>query len=439
MHKLKYIWIILISFSVYQETIGQLSPGPLAEAHAHLEGISNCLKCHVVGSKVSDKKCLDCHDHLKNRLDNGQGYHNSAEVKKKSCAECHSDHHGLTFEMIRFDENKFDHELTGYKLIGAHQTVDCRDCHKADYIKNTEIKEIQNTFLGLGDDCLSCHDDYHQNTLDQDCLSCHNMKEFDSAPKFDHEKTNFTLRGAHKNTDCADCHDVFEKNDREFQNFSNVAHNNCSDCHQDVHKNTLGNQCVSCHSESSFKVLNKRFNHAKTGFILEGKHKGLDCKKCHQKTNELTRLFGEYQDIPQNDCVSCHEDIHLGKFGEDCLECHTVQSFRYKIDMESFDHRLTSFPLEGAHVTVDCKSCHEESLTNPVPHSECRSCHDNFHENSFNDPFLTMDCDNCHSVYDFSTSSFDLEAHDQTNFPLKGAHQATPCIFCHQKSENWIL
>ena len=36
------------------------------------------------------------------------GFHGSSEIKGKECVECHSDHFGRDFEIIRFDEDKFD-------------------------------------------------------------------------------------------------------------------------------------------------------------------------------------------------------------------------------------------------------------------------------------------------------------------------------------------
>ena len=98
----------------------QISPGELATVHSNLEGVSNCTKCHILGEKVSNEKCLDCHLELKERTSQAKGYHASAEVKSKECAVCHSDHHGLNFQIVKFDEKKFDHNLTGFQLKGAH-------------------------------------------------------------------------------------------------------------------------------------------------------------------------------------------------------------------------------------------------------------------------------------------------------------------------------
>jgi hypothetical protein len=118
----------------------QISPGALSKVHSHLEGISNCTKCHTLGDKVSNEKCLACHTELKVRIDQKKGYHVSAEVKSKQCASCHNDHHGLTFQIIRIDKDKFNHNLSGYKLTGAHSRKKCEDCHKPAFITDIKIK-----------------------------------------------------------------------------------------------------------------------------------------------------------------------------------------------------------------------------------------------------------------------------------------------------------
>ena len=103
----------------------QLSPGDLSEAHKEMEGMSKCTLCHDLGEKVSNNKCLDCHKEIKSLLSENRGYHANSTISRKDCFECHSDHHGRKFDMIRFDEATFEHELTGYNLEGSHKIVDC--------------------------------------------------------------------------------------------------------------------------------------------------------------------------------------------------------------------------------------------------------------------------------------------------------------------------
>ena len=115
------IFFLFLSIIV---SYGQISPGDLSEAHAELEGMSNCTLCHDLGDKVSDRKCLDCHTEIQSLINNNRGYHAESTVKAKDCFECHSDHHGRKFDMVRFDEDNFDHDLTGYGLEGKHEEVD---------------------------------------------------------------------------------------------------------------------------------------------------------------------------------------------------------------------------------------------------------------------------------------------------------------------------
>ena len=80
--------------------------------------------------------------------------------------------------MIRFDKDAFDHNLTGYLLEGQHDVIDCKECHAPDNINDLELKKRENTFLGLNKECLSCHEDFHQQTLSSDCISCHDFSAF---------------------------------------------------------------------------------------------------------------------------------------------------------------------------------------------------------------------------------------------------------------------
>ncbi|MGB5664278.1 MAG: hypothetical protein WBM60_13605, partial [Eudoraea sp.] len=102
------IYLFIFSLTV---GYGQISPGDLSQSHADLEGMSNCTLCHDLGDKVSDKKCLECHKEIQSLINKKDGYHANSSVVKKDCFECHSDHHGRNFDMIRFDEDAFNHDL----------------------------------------------------------------------------------------------------------------------------------------------------------------------------------------------------------------------------------------------------------------------------------------------------------------------------------------
>ncbi len=410
-------------------SFAQLSPGELSKAHSHLEGLKKCTKCHVLGEKETTSKCLECHTEIKQLISDKKGYHSSVETKGKNCAECHNEHHGKNFEMVRFDEKKFDHKLAGYKLVGKHGEIKCVDCHKPELIKNNISQKKRDTYLGLGTGCLSCHNDYHKKTLSDDCLSCHNQNTFKPASGFDHSKTRFSLVGKHKNVDCAKCHKIEGQNEIRFQEFSGVKFKNCTDCHEDIHKNKFGNDCRKCHSEFSFSQIKSmsNFNHEKTDYPLRGKHVNLDCKKCHK---------GSYTSpVKYNRCTDCHVDYHENQFVEngqspDCNECHTVERFTPS-DYTIEKHNLSDFILDGAHLASPCFVCHktEEKWNFANMKTRCVDCHENIHKNYIDEKYMAKsDCKNCHSVANWNKINFD---HKTTNFELLGKHAKVTCRECH--------
>lgn len=440
--KRKLIYFLAFALLPAFRLEAQLSAGPLSNAHKDLEGLSNCTKCHEIGNKVSNSRCLDCHREIKASMDRNRGYHASAEVRPKDCAQCHSDHHGRNFDMVRFDEKQFNHNLTNYPLTGAHKQIDCRQCHQPDHIADQNLKKRRETFMGLDTKCASCHQDVHRATLGNDCAKCHTTSDFAPASQFNHDKTNFALSGKHKNVQCIECHRKETVNGGVFQHFDGVLFKNCNNCHDDPHQNNLGNNCKECHTEQTFNdwaALN-RFNHNKTPFALKGKHKQTACKECHKADVAPSLVFQDRLGIPNERCDQCHRDVHEGAFGTNCAQCHTENSFRGTASLEGFDHDKTHFALEGKHEAVDCKKCHTSgSMTDPVPHNKCASCHADFHEGQFSVVHNKMDCAACHTVDGFSGSSFGVEQHALTAFRLEGAHVATPCFACHLKNDRWIF
>ena len=429
---LKYLKILPLLFSLLiwmQPANAQISPGDLAEVHAHLEGLSNCTKCHTLGEKVTDEKCLDCHTAIKFLIDNDRGYHVSKDVKGKQCYECHNDHHGRNFQIIRFDPDTFNHVLAGYPLEGAHAEQDCKSCHKKDFIDNSDLLKKDFTWLGLEQSCLTCHADYHQGTLAASCIDCHSYEHFSPAPGFDHAKTNFQLMGKHAETDCVECHDITERNGEKFQVFNGVPHESCTNCHEDVHDNKFGQNCTLCHNETSFHQINDLTNidHDLTDFPLEGKHQVVDCRDCHQ---------ADYlEPMPYYRCLDCHEDYHGGQFikegkNMDCSACHSVEGFQgssFTIDR----HNETRFPLAGAHMATPCFVCHKtesEWVFRDIG-LDCIDCHENIHEGHISEKYYPDNqCTACHDVSRWRNVGFD---HNKTDFELEGAHAEQTCRDCH--------
>ena len=433
--------LLILLFSGWNSS-AQISPGDLTKEHAKLEGMSNCTQCHELGDKVTNQKCLDCHKEIKNLMTENRGFHASNQVENQSCTKCHSEHHGRNFDMVRFDTNNFNHNLTGYRLEGAHKAVDCKQCHQTKNIADASIKKRKTTYLGLSTDCLSCHEDFHQGSMPNDCLKCHSMEAFSPVANFNHNETNFPLKGKHETVDCKECHKVTVKDGKEFQQFKGLAFSDCKACHQDPHQSKLPGACAQCHNESSFTAFNGlgRFNHKVTGFTLNGQHQSINCFDCHAKSSNPALVFQDRKPTEESNCIACHQDPHDDKFGQDCAQCHQEQSFIALKEMDFFDHSVTDFPLEGQHQGVDCRECHKARFSTPIDFSQCKNCHDDYHKGQFATNNISPDCDACHSVQEkFNYTSFTITKHQETQFPLEGAHLATPCFACHvdEASKRW--
>ncbi len=431
---LKYIILVFSLMLFAGNVFSQISPGELTNAHKHLEGITNCTKCHILGEKETTSKCLECHKEIKNLIGQNKGYHSSSEVKGKKCAECHGEHFGRDFKMVRFDDKSFNHQLSGYKLEGKHAEIKCNDCHKTELIKNKISQKKGASYLGLGTECLSCHQDFHQNTLSKNCTDCHDLNAFRPAPKFNHAKTKFALNGKHQTVSCEKCHKVEERNGQKFQVFKGLEFANCTNCHVDIHQNKFGSDCLKCHTVFSFREVKSMgtFNHDKTDFPLLGKHVSVDCKKCH-KTSVT-------QPVKHSRCADCHTDFHEKQFLKngktpDCAECHSVEGFT----PSSFGfekHNLTKFKLEGSHMATPCFTCHkkDEKWNFANLGNQCIDCHENIHKNFMDEKFIPEgDCKTCHSVNLWNQISFD---HNKTDFELLGKHASVSCRKCHFKTET---
>jgi len=426
--------IIMLSGWLPCSAFGQISPGDLAAVHAHIEGISNCTKCHTLGSKVTNEKCLECHTEVKERITRQQGFHVSAKTKGKPCISCHSDHHGRNFDIIHFQKDAFDHTLAGYPLVGAHARQTCEDCHKPDHIADNKIRTKKFTFLGLTTDCLGCHVDYHQQTLARACLSCHSMEAFKPAENFNHEKTNFPLTGRHQTVECSDCHKTTIRNGKDFQEFSGIDHQNCTSCHTDIHQNKFGQRCTDCHTTVSFRTITgmSGFDHSSTGFPLENKHAGLVCSSCHK--GSLT------DPLKHEKCIDCHRDYHEGDFirqgsVRSCADCHTTKGFQ-ESSYTLQDHNQGAFILRGSHQATPCFTCHmkNEHWRFRDIGETCSDCHNDIHFPHIREVFYPgLTCQSCHDETSWSYIRFD---HTLTDFPLTGVHARQSCRSCHFKTNG---
>lgn len=407
----------------------QLSPGKLSQPHAGLEGSANCLKCHQTGKGVAPARCLDCHTEIKSRIAAGRGLH--ARKDYQTCQTCHIEHHGREFQLVYWGKQgqaAFDHRQTGYPLEGAHAKQACRSCHQPKNIRNKQPlqargKNLAKTFLGLERGCLSCHQDEHRGQFaPASCVSCHTMTSWRPPAKFDHARTSFPLTGLHQKVACASCHPQKGEPGKEFLVLKGLKHQKCSDCHKDPHQGRMGPTCQQCHSTAKTWKSGALagFDHSRTGFPLTGRHREISCQSCHKTS--FTKLAHQR-------CTDCHKDPHQGRMGPTCQQCHSTASWSAGA-RGKFDHSKTRFPLRGKHQQVACQQCHTSGRGLRFARFQaCADCHRDAHAGQL----APKTCESCHKVEGFSPSTFTLEMHQKSGYPLQGSHLAVPCISCHER------
>ena len=395
-------------------------------------------------------KCVDCHTEISGRMASHKGLHGSYKLAPGSqeCARCHSEHNGEDFPLVKWDIKAFDHRPTGYTLEGKHAGLTCNQCHTAAHIAANERQTIKvnvnRTYLGLVQTCVSCHKDEHNGRLGQNCLQCHNYQDWKSVNvgpgvgQFDHSKTRYPLTGAHAPVACAKCHTPGPDNKPRY---TGIPFNLCSDCHKDPHHGSFPQTCSSCHTTAGWKKVSltsvgEKFDHSKTKYPLLGKHASVDCGKCHSG--------GDFKKpIPFTKCADCHKpDPHSGQFakrasGGECASCHTVDGWKPST-FTIREHAATQYPLMGGHARLKCEQCHipkGNDTQYKINFAQCTDCHTDQHAGQFvGAPYLNA-CDRCHTVDTYKPSSFSLTRHKQTRFVLTGAHVAVPCADCHKESD----
>lgn len=310
--------------------------------------------------------------------------------------------------------------LSNSKCLDCHNEIKIRIQNKTGYHANKEV---------LSKNCWECHSDHNGR----------NFKLINFNPKsFDHSKTGYELTGSHRNKNCSDCHNKKFINDPKLKNKHSTylgLNTKCASCHNDVHQQTAGNNCENCHNTSSFKSEIK-FDHSQTAFPLIGSHKSVNCINCHKPVELNDSRIIKFVSMKKINCTDCHTDIHKGKFGNNCLQCHNYSTFRL-VTKKGFDHSKTGFPLIGKHQFVNCQACHHNKLTVPIKHDLCMDCHKDYHKGEFTKNNKIRDCRECHSEEGFTPSKFTIEQHQQLKFKLSGAHLAVECKNCHYKNSEW--
>lgn len=445
-----------------------LAPGPMIEGHRNLE-TAQCLKCHVPRKGVPDSKCLDCHKEVREQVERKTGFHGLA---KKTCIQCHGEHKGRAHDTTLIDENKFNHALTGYELVGKHARLKCVECHteKRSQANEKKLRLGEPRFMGLKVSCVSCHKKHDVHKFQdpfalKDCSSCHGVKSWKTDIRFDHEKDGrFRLDGKHARSKCAKCHRP--KEGQVIYKWPELARKKCQSCHEDTHGQRLserfrGGECSKCHGEEAWKI--EKFDHGVTSYPLKGEHASTDCLKCHKQPQAILRQGSagkkefQWAGLKQG-CLSCHKDFHF--FGEfrsprtktpnACLNCHTETNWK---EIRDFRHEVnTRYPLEGKHKKLACAKCHKTSSPpnqssryefTELAEKNCATCHKNVHEKVFSAKASEIKCSDCHIVKDWKL--FDRHrarfVHDEkaTRFQIDGKHSELECSKCHIRGKKQMF
>jgi len=260
-------------------------------------------------------------------------------------------------------------------------------------------------------------------------------------------------------TKCSTCHD-FGAGDRRLK---------CLECHTEIQRRVAARtgyhakaykvspteiDCARCHLEHNgqkfplTRLDRKNFEHrALTGFALEGKHKEQQCEGCHT-TNRIAvdaRAEIKLKDLNHSflglkgECASCHEDVHAGQLGGDCLRCHSQDAWK---PTPGFNHVRTSYPLTGRHQEIACQKCHGPNPGEKAAHykgvvfGSCQNCHADPHKGAFQDAKFQGTCETCHNTSGWKNNQPSVSFnHNNTKFPLHGKHAEATCAQCHKDSD----
>ncbi|HLK19153.1 MAG TPA: cytochrome c3 family protein [Bryobacteraceae bacterium] len=385
--------------------------------------------------------CSQCHHP---RTEAAKSIVQYKDIPFTSCADCHKDpHHGAFaaachschatsgWKSVRTNAG-FDHDKTSFPLHGAHSKTACNDCHKSSNFKEP-VAHLK---------CADCHaPDPHQGQFPgQDCQHCHNEDVFKPSlfTVSMHQRSNYPLQGKHAAVECGKCHVPHGKDTRY-----KIQHELCLDCHKDAHAGQFqgaryANKCELCHTLDGFKPSTFTLaRHQETQFKLAGGHAATACGECHKSPVDRFPAPPARYHFDSVACINCHQDPHQGattsNSKQGCELCHNVRSWK---ETAAFDHSTTKFALLGAHRAVGCLECHRPVIgdgpTTIAFHntpSECTGCHEDAHAGQFKRGDKTVDCLSCHSMAAWRPSVFNHEK--QSNFSLKGAHEAVPCADCH--------
>jgi hypothetical protein len=420
-----------------------------------------CDKCHEKENTYLglSPECLNCH----------------ADVHKKTLPEdCIRCHNFTGWENVRFDHLK-DSEFI---LTGKHSDLKCEGCHPGYEFEDKEGGTVYQVLkfkpLTHGK-CNDCHNDIHRGEFkEKACRNCHTTKGWKETV-FDHNDplvSAFRLQGRHENAACGLCHPKEKRTYRQggksieklIVRTKPVKHGLCRDCHYDVHKGQFEkHQCDNCHSQND-TWKNHIFNHDSKyyrGYKLRGRHRGVDCGKCHERSEirytefrtEKRAVVGRFKPCKADVCSDCHYDVHKGGFeNQTCDGCHTPENEWRNSLFNHESEKYAGYKPTGRHKEVECAKCHERSEIiytefeskkkafvgrfRPIKSDSCRDCHYDVHNDVYRGMFEEQKCSECHSQdRTWKEYTFNHASNKYRGYKPKGRHEEAECGKCHERSE----
>ena len=239
----------------------KLTGYPLIGGHAKVK----CQDCHknIKDFKTSVKEglmpsfsmekvvhkdfCLSCHK----KDDEGKGGHKGEYGK--SCSSCHALTGSEKGWKALLPKIKNHHNDPKHELQGRHKKIACQKCHsKIPFSKKPEEST-----------CFYCHEKldkkYHEQSLGKKCEDCHTPVSFHKST-FDHQKSKFPLKLAHKKVKCQNCHAQWDSARLRPKIFKSMVNITCFDCHarDDIHRGSFQKDCGKCHRESYWGDVTQR-------------------------------------------------------------------------------------------------------------------------------------------------------------------------------------
>jgi hypothetical protein len=191
-----------------------------------------CGDCHqkrpelnnAVAYKITDRSCTGCHldphqPQVRDRL---------PVAGSRPATACEVCHNLRTWRQVA----SFDHSKTRFALTGSHRGAACEECHRSTALSLGARKVV---FQSAPLACVGCHEDVHAGqfaamSANQGCEACHDNIKWKPG-KFDHQRTSFSLAGAHERVPCKDCHNTRKEMNATVVVFYKPTPKDCVSCH----------------------------------------------------------------------------------------------------------------------------------------------------------------------------------------------------------------